>query len=158
MANTNEGQIVEFGSHLVKRAEWISPPQAISWFPQTLAWQLMGFVIIATLLGYVAYRYHQYLKHTYLREAWALFQQYDNEHHIAAIARLMKQLAHQHWPESDVGTMTNQEFAQFVCQGSSIALNSTQVTQLMDSSYQASPTLPESDRQAIRQWFKEVTC
>ncbi|MGR5501635.1 DUF4381 domain-containing protein [Vibrio sp. DNB22_10_4] len=158
MGNSTQGQIVEFGSHLVKRAEWISPPQAISWFPQTLMWQLIGLATITVVFGYIAHRYHQYLKRTYLREAWALFQQYDYEQNIAAIAHLMKQLAHQHWPKSNVGTMTNHEFAQFICQSSATTLHSVQVSQLMESSYRASPNLTAGDRQAIKQWFKEVTC
>ena len=158
MGNSAQGQIVEFGSHLVKRAEWISPPDAISWFPQTIMWQLIGLATITVVLGYIAHRYHQYLKRAYLREAWALFQQYDSEQNIAAMARLMKQLAHQHWPKSDVGTMTNQEFAQFIGQSNSRTLHSIQVTQLMESSYQAAPTLTVLDRRQIRQWFKEVTC
>lgn len=158
MGNFTQGQIVEFGSHLVKRAEWISPPQAISWYPQTITWLFIGLTSIVVVFGYIAHRYHQYLKRTYLREAWALFQKYEHEQNIAAIAQLMKQLAHQHWPKSDIGTMTNQEFAQFICQSSVTKLHSVQISQLMESSYRASPTLTDLERQAIRRWFKEVTC
>ncbi len=158
MANSTQGQIVEFGSHLVKRAEWIEPPAAISWFPQTLTWQLIGLALISAFVIFWAHRYHLYLKRSYLRQAWALFQHYHANHQHAAIADLMKRLANQHWPHDSVGLMDNQCFADFIANNSNGCLTADQVMSLMNVSYQPSPSLDAATQNAVHQWFKELAC
>ncbi|CAH1572667.1 conserved hypothetical protein [Vibrio jasicida] len=158
MGNSTQGQIVEFGSHLVKRAEWIDPPAAISWLPQTLAWQLIGLALFSASILFWGHRYHQYLKRSYLRQAWALFQHYHANNQLAAIADLIKRLANQHWPNESVGLMDSQHFADFIANNSHGRLTADQIMDLMSTSYQPSPTLDPATQKAIYQWFKELTC
>ncbi|MDR9826147.1 DUF4381 domain-containing protein [Vibrio sp. FNV 38] len=158
MIETTEGQIVEFGSHLIPRAEWVDAPVAISWLPQTLAWKLIACALLLTLISYGLTLWYRHLKTTYLREAWQRFMVFDANNDIAEIAQLTKQLAHQHWPAHQVGTMDPTSFARFLSHSTPSTLKENHIIELMTSSYQASPTVSEPVRASIRHWFKEVTC
>ncbi|MDN2482716.1 DUF4381 domain-containing protein [Vibrio agarivorans] len=158
MTTANQGQIVEFGSHLVKRAEWIAPPSAVSWFPQTFAWQMIALALIVSAMAYAVYRYHQYLKYTYLREAHAYYLSYSQQHQYAKLAQLMKQLASQHWPQASLGTLDSAAFAHFIASQEGAKLTPEQIIELFSVSYQSTTTLAPETQQAIHQWFEEITC
>lgn len=158
MMKASQGQIVEFGSHLIHRAEWITPPDAVSWFPQTTLWKLVAFSCLLLIIGYVIYRIHQYLSRAYLRDAWTLYQNYASERKINRIATLLKRLAHQHWPEESIGTMNTAEFAEFIAQRTNNCLTYAQVIELVQTSYCLTPNVSSTTLDAVHRWFQEVTC
>lgn len=158
MTQVHQGQIVEFGAHLVSKAEWISEPAAISWLPQTLIWTLFGLMIVVGVISVVVRRQWQQLKRTYLRQAWLRFNEIEQRGSPADFAPLIKQLAHQHWPQANVGAMTNTDFARFIASIPNQCLSESQVLEVMDVSYAPQPTLNPQTQRSLHAWFKDVTC
>ncbi|WP_394240685.1 DUF4381 domain-containing protein [Vibrio astriarenae] len=157
MTTPHQGQIVEFGSHLIQRAQWIDTPTAVSWLPQTLAWKILFGIALLSTLGYFIVRYHRYLKTTYLREAWQQYLLLDAQQDGAAIAQLMKQTAHQHWPLANVAILKTDEFADFIITHSQRSLSKAILLQLIRSSYQRNSKYTDEMHILTLSWFSEIT-
>lgn len=132
-------------------------PTAVFWLPQTLAWKILFSIALLSTLGYFIVRYHRYLKNTYLREAWQRYLLLDTQQDGAAIAQLMKQTAHQHWPLANVATLTTDEFADFIITHSERSLSKAILLQLMSSSYQRTPDYTDEMHILTLSWFSEIT-
>ncbi|MEL6113637.1 MULTISPECIES: DUF4381 domain-containing protein [Photobacterium] len=56
-------------SYILKDLTEIALPDAVSWWPQTLGWQILGVVLVVCLLLWAVYRYRLYRFNRYRREA-----------------------------------------------------------------------------------------
>ncbi len=159
MNTVSSGQIVEFGSHLINKASWIEPPQVVTWLPQTAAWKWLAAALLIALIAYGAAKYHAYLNRGYLRQAWQQFQALNKQQDIAGIAKLMRQLAHQHWPGEGLGLMSVTQFSQTLNHlNDSPKIAPEHLSELFAVCYQKEPVLSIEAHQAIGDWFKELTC
>lgn len=155
----SSGQIAQFGAHLIKDAQWQVAPDAISWWPATTFWSVLFYSLLLVLLAFFIRRTHQWLQRTYIRQTAQLFAEYDAQNNLPNIATLMRQFAHQHWPNEAFSTLSAQQFsARIVTITPDVNISSISIESLLTFSYKADPQLDESDRDAIRTWFKAVTC
>lgn len=56
-------------SYILKDLIEIALPDAVSWWPQTLGWQILGVLVLVFLLLWAFYRYRLYRFNRYRREA-----------------------------------------------------------------------------------------
>ena len=68
-----------WGNYLLKDIVEVTPPVAISWWPETMAWILVA-VLIVLVLGLQSYkRYQKYQRNIYRREALACLSQWSHQ-------------------------------------------------------------------------------
>ena len=155
----SSGQIAQFGAHLIKDAQWQASPEVISWWPATAFWSVIFYSLLLLLLVFLVRRAYQWVQRTYIRQTAQLFAEYDAQNNLTNIAMLMRQFAHQHWPNEDFSTLSTQQFStRLVAITSTVNISASSIESLLTCSYQADAQLNESDREAIRTWFKVVTC
>jgi hypothetical protein len=117
------------------------------------------YSLLLLLLVFIIRRAQQWVKDTYIRQTAQLFAEYDTQNNLPNIATLMRQFAHQHWPNEDFSTLSSQHFsARLVAITSTVNISASSIESLLTCSYQAEAQLDASDREAIRTWFKAVTC
>ncbi len=155
----SSGQLIEFGSHLINKAQWQAPPEAISWWPNTPIWTCLFFAALISLLAWTVRRAYRWLQRTYVRQTASYFNEYNAANDVTAIAQLMRQFSQQHWPQHALMGLNADQFSQRIVQLTPKSeITEATIYSLLTQSYQLQPTLSQADRLAITQWFAEITC
>ncbi|GIU29468.1 DUF4381 domain-containing protein [Shewanella schlegeliana] len=155
----SSGQLAEFGSHLIKKAQWQAPPEAVSWWPNTPAWNVIFILLSLSLCIWVLSHGYRWLQHQYVREAKSLFAELEANNDLAGMARLMRQFCHQHWPSENLATLSVAAFSTRVVELSKSSQGTAKaIAALLVCSYQANACLTDEHRLAIQCWFKEHVC
>ena len=153
------GELAEFGRHLINKAQWQNPPEAISWWPDTTMWTVMLCLVILAIFTWIIRLGFCWLKRTYIRQARLYFIEYDITNNLMGIAALMRQFSQQHWPTEQLSTLDTAQFSKrIVALTPKSKITEAAVTALLVQSYQSQPHLSSEHRLAIHNWFKEMTC
>ena len=64
-----------WGNYMLKKIVETTPPESISWWPQTLAWKVIGFVVLVMAIRHVVKKINHYKANAYRREALAWVEQ-----------------------------------------------------------------------------------
>ncbi len=64
-----------WGNYMLKEIVETTPPENISWWPQTIAWKIIGVVILVSLIRFVIKQIKLYQSNAYRREAIAWLEQ-----------------------------------------------------------------------------------
>lgn len=138
----------------------LSPPQAISWYPQTLGWYLV-LAIITSLLIYRLYQsYRQYLANAYRRAAFSELEQLTIKlHSHNLLPTLLRRTALYAYPRQEVASLTGREWEAWLDdQCPHCHFSTTHQGQLERLAYEQSNSLSDEQLQslhnAIANWIK----
>ncbi|ABV87061.1 hypothetical protein Spea_1738 [Shewanella pealeana ATCC 700345] len=151
--------MAEFGSHLIKKAQWQTPPEAISWWPNTPAWNVVFILLSLSLVIFVIRQGYHWLQRQYVREAKILFVKLDANNDLPAMASLLRQFCHQHWPNESLATFPVKAFSNRVVElTQSSDTTAEAMAALLVCNYQAKASLTDEYRLALTCWVKEHVC
>ena len=108
-----------FGNYILHGFEEVHLPQAISWWPQTLAWQLLGLLGLL-LLSYWIYRQaKKRWRNRYRRQALKQLSVLEHsagqwQQVVCQLPFLLKATALQAYPRSDVAQLSGQPWLRFL--------------------------------------------
>lgn len=168
----SSGQVVEFGSHLIKRAQWQTAPDAISWWPETPLWTAIFITIVACIIGWTILSGYRFLQKAYVRQTRRCFIEFDSSNDLVGMADLLRRFSQQHWPLQSLSALDPKAFSKCVVELTATAkaprrsrvapmdlvLLESAMCALLSNSYQQNPELEPIQRQLIKKWFEEVTC
>jgi hypothetical protein len=156
-----------FGNYLLHGIEEVQLPQAISWWPQTLAWQLLGLLCLGLLTAWVYHQAKRLWRNRYRRQALKQLSALENnashwQQVVAQLPHLLKATALKAYPRSDVAQLSGQSWLRFLeAHYSGPAFSDKTGQQLLVIAYQPPERWCLTDAQAqrltnrARTWIRE---
>lgn len=140
---------------LMERMHGVVYPDAISMFPATIGWKLVGLWVLACLLLITIHQVRRYRANRYRREAIRLVSQVKPTEESAAqhIASLVKRTAIAAFPRSQVASLTGSQWQAFLLESSSEKLESREALLLSSAAYNPGVDTVQVQQAAIR-WIR----
>lgn len=113
MSTVTNTQILrpESGNPAFATLHEVASPEGISWFPQTMGWSFLAFLLFCMALVFIYKQYHKYLADTYRRTAIVILEQLSEEDEtIRKIPQLLKRTALNAYRREQVAAKTGYEW------------------------------------------------
>lgn len=109
-----------FGNYLIHGIDEIILPAAISWWPNTIGWQLVAFLLAAFSIRHVYLKTKIWWSNRYRREVVAKlneFKKYSNSELVSVVEQLpfyLKTTALQAYPRDQVAQLSGHDWVDFL--------------------------------------------
>lgn len=151
----NIGEVTEFAAHLIKKSEWISEPDAISWFPNTAFWTVFFFFVCAFIVVFILKQYISYLSSAYIREAREEIERKIDSRNFSSIASIIKRLCQQRWPEESISRQSLEQLPKILDRLHPYPPLSIDLCRsLITAAYQPNKSLSQQEVLTLQHWLK----
>ena len=109
-----------FGNYLLHGIDEVFMPQAISMWPQTIAWKILLGLLLLILFGWGVKLWRSWQHNQYRREAWSALDTIQsrintgNDNAAVGVAELIKAVALCSFPREQVAQLTGQQWLSFL--------------------------------------------